>query len=282
MNRENARTQGAPKLGWLTLGAAAGLAAAAWGLLERAPAERPLPPDAVARVNDTLIDRAIYERALERLAGQRGDEPTDELRVWALETLVEQELLVQRGIELGIPATDGTVRAAIIQSLVASVTAEADAADPTEAELQAFLEANADRYTYATALDVDAWVTDDEAVARAFLASLPGGEAAPPGSLRRVPGLPASALPLERLRMFLGPAITAAATEMPPGAGAVYPRQGRWYVVRVNAHGESVLAELEAVRSQVLVDYRQSLAEERLEEYVLRLMQQADVTVAAP
>ncbi len=280
-NSEPTTSRQAPGLRWLAIGAAGGLVAAAFGLLERSPGVAELPVGAVARVNETLISEAQFERAVEQVASAYGRELTADDRERILTQLVEEELLVQRGVDLGMTQSENTVRSAIVQSLIASITAEADAADPSDDELERFLKENAERYTYASALDVDAWIAEDEWVAQDFVNRLRNGATSPADDrLRDIPGLPSGPVPLERLRMFLGPAITAAAADMPEAASAVYARQGRWYVVRVNRHEESTLAELDAVRSQVMIDYRRSLADAKVRTYLDDLERAADVVVA--
>ena len=271
-----------PSLRWLAGGAIAGLLFAGYGLLDRSAEDLALPQGAVARVNERVITELELDRAVARLPAPPPPEQADAARQWVLQRLVEDELLVQRGVDLGIAESDLTVRDAIVQSLVASITAEADAADPSDGELREFLRQNAERYTYATAVALDAWVGDDEAAAREFLGKLGEGGVPRDGGMERVEGLPETAIPLERLRMFVGPAIAAAATEMAAGSSALYARQGRWYVVRVNEHADQSVAELEAVRSQVLVDFRRSLADRRLREYVDGLLLEADVVIGQP
>lgn len=276
-------TRELPRLRWLALGAAAGLIAAGAGLLQRAPQDSGVPDGALARVNDTVIGIDRYQRAVDRLASAFDRDVDAKERAAVLQQLLEEELLVQRGIELGMATSETTVRDAIVKSLIASVTAEADAAQPSDAELQQYLTENAERYTFTAALTVDAWVTDDEWFAQDFLKRIRSGAGTDAtDDIRRVPGLPAGPLPPERLRMFVGPAIAAAAAEMPVGSSAVYARQGRWYVVRIAGREDSAVADLDAVRSQVLIDYRRSLADRRLREYLDQLMRRADVTIAAP
>lgn len=270
-------------LAWLAMGALAGLLLAGYGLLQPTSGEQALPPGAAARVNDTVIEQEQLERAVMALRGSPLDDVSAADRQRVLEQLVDEELLVQRGAELNMLQTEATVRAAVVQSMVASVTAEADAADPGNEELQRFLDDNAERYTFAQALGVDAWVADEERAAREFVAQLrdkPG--ALPADDLRRVPGLPEGLVPMQQLRMFVGPAIAAAALNMPDGSSAVYARQGRWYVVRVNQHAESVRAALDTVRSQVLLDYRRELANQRLRAYLEGLKQRSEIVLRSP
>jgi len=270
----------APSLGWLVAGACVGLLAAAYGLLERADDGAGLPEHAVARVGEALITADEFERSVARLESSYGQTLDDAQRARVLEQIIDEELLVQRGIELGMPASESTVRTAIVQSLIASVTADADAADPDDETLRAFYNENASDYTYASAMTLEAWVTDDQQLALAFVEG--GGAEAAPGGLQPLPGLPTAPAPPERLRMFVGPAIAAAAADMPVGEARVFARQGRWYVVRVKRRDASTLADLDSVRSQVLLDYRRDLADRRLAAYVDDLRTTTGVVVALP
>lgn len=246
---------------------------------------RGLPNNAVARVNESLISIERFERVVALATRDSGSEPNSDQRERILRQLVEEELLVQRGTELGLEQSEATVRAAIVQSMVASVTAEADAADPSDDELEQFVSEHAEDYTYASATRVMAWVTDDELLAQDHAARVRetlGADADLPDGVREVPGLPSAALPPERLRMFLGPAIAAATLEMPERSTAIFARQGRWYVVHVAAHEAESRADLSAVRSQALIDYRRALAQDALRDYLDGLLQRADVTMVAP
>ena len=94
--------------------------------------------------------------------------------------------------------------------------------------------------------------------------------------------MPASLTPTESLREFLGPAITAAAAEMPKGSSAVFARRGRWLVIRVNEKESAVIADLDPIRNRVLLDYRRMLADQMLTDYLNGLRQRADIRVSQP
>lgn len=260
---------------WLVVGALAGLAMAAIGILRQSSSGDELPDGAIASVNEVLIGRDLYERARGRVGNI---EPAR-----LIGRLIDDELLVQRGVELGMTESDTEVRAAIVNSLVASVTAEADSANPADDVLAAHLADNAERFSYTSALHVDAWQTDSEPVAQEFVAALrSAGRAETNENIGPVPGLPAGLAPVEVLRDHLGPAITAAAAEMPDGSSAVFARRGSWLVVRVVARERSRIADLSAVRNRVLLDYRRSLADRMLRDYLDGLRERADIRIAAP
>ena len=262
---------------WLALGAVVGLSAAAFGILRQTESAGPLPDDVVASVNGVTIGRDVLDRARERL----GPAQPDSNRL--LDRLIDDELLVQRGVELGMTDSDVAVRDAIVNSLVASVTAEADAANPDDAVLEQYLADNAARFSYTAKLHVQAWQTDVEPVAQQFVSALRSGEAATPDEdIQPMPDLPDGLMPVDRLRNYLGPAIAAAAAEMPDGSSAVFARRGRWLVIHVVAKERTAVTDLEAIRNRVLLDYRRNLADEMLAEYIGRLRERAEIRSRLP
>ena len=265
---------------WLAIGAMVGLIAAGYGILRQSTAVTELPEGVIASVNDTMIGRDVYERALERIAAT---DATDDVRSRILQRLVEDELLVQRGVELGMTESDSEVRNAIVNSLVASVTAEADAASPGDEELERHLAGNSERFSYTSKLSVEAWQTDREPVAQAFVTALrENGEAPDIDDIEAMPDLPPGMMAADMLRNYLGPAITAAAADMPDGSSAVFARRGRWLVVRVVSKERSVVTDIDTIRNRVLLDYRRSMADRMLQDYIDGLRQRADVRVVEP
>ena len=275
--------QNTPDIRWLALGALSGLILAGYGLLRQAGTGNNLPASAVARVNDVLISRDNYDRALARLAGESAGDSSLESRSWMLERLIDDELLVQRGLELGMAQSDGAVRNAIVNSLIASVTAEADAASPADEELEKYLADNADRFSFIENIAVEGWQTDDESVAQGFATTLrDSGEPVITEAIRAIADLPAALMPIKTLGDYLGPGIAAATIDMPIGSSAVFARRGRWIVVRVLKKESAVVTDLSSIRNQVIIDYRRSLADETLQEYLDDLRNKAKVDVVLP
>ena len=275
-----AGNSGTPDIRWLVAGALAGLLAAGFGILRQADSGTELPANAVARVNDQVIGRDNYDRALARLGtnSTSGDETA-----WVLQRLVEDELLVQRGLELGMAQSESAVRNAIIDSLIASVTGEADAASPGDEELQQYLADNADRFSYTASLSVAAWQTNDDAIAQSFVTELRNGSnVTASDAIDPVPDLPPGLMPVELLRDYLGPGVAAAAAEMPVGSSAVFARRGRWLVVQVLEKKSAVVTDLGTIRNRVLLDYRRNLADKTLQDYLDDLRRRADVVVVQP
>jgi hypothetical protein len=177
--------------------------------------------------------------------------------------------------------SDAAVRQAVIDSLIASVTAEADAANPTDDELGQHLADNAERFSYIAKVSVDAWQTDDESAAQAFISALRAdGTEQTNDVVRPMPDLPPGVMNLEVLADYVGPGIAAAVAEMPIEGSAVFARRGRWLVIRINEKERETLTDLDSVRNRVLIDYRRTLADRMLRTYVEDLRQRARISVA--
>jgi hypothetical protein len=95
------------------------------------------PRDAVAVVNGQAITRSDFERFVESAAGT--DETASgggEARRRLFVRMVDEELLIQRAVALGLHRRDPAARHAILSAMVASVTSAADAGEPDEAALR--------------------------------------------------------------------------------------------------------------------------------------------------
>ena len=126
----------------LGVGAAIGIMLAAAGAFAPSgPGAGALPTDAIARVNKKTIRTEEFARAL--LTRDKGNEITDEDRARVLNRLIDEELLVQRGTELGIIDSDRAVRKAISTAMIQTIVAESSSKQPSEDDLRAFYE---DRY----------------------------------------------------------------------------------------------------------------------------------------
>src|SRR6185295_9100979 len=93
---------------------------------------------------------------------------TDADRETVLNRLIDEEVLVQRAIALGLPAQDPTVRKQLVQAMIAQSLAQAAVADPSDDELKTYIEANAEMFRARTRAKIDAvFVPDGDAVRRA-------------------------------------------------------------------------------------------------------------------
>jgi hypothetical protein len=270
----------------LAAGAALGLALAAFGTF--APSQRgaALGRDEVARVNGVAIPRAELERALARVEGDtRGGLSGDERRR-VLDRLIDEELLVQRGVALGLVESDGAVRKVLAQAVIASVIADAATEAPDDAQLAAFYEQN--RGYFATPGRVRVarvFVRDGDGSAERLASALaaldagaePAAVAAEFGDAMLVP-LPDAPLPEAKLRELLGPAEAEVALALAPGprSEALATAGGRAILVSLErASGAS--PELAAVREQVEAEWSRREGERALASYLAMLRREAEI-----
>lgn len=253
-----------------------GLACAAFGLLEFKSTEG-LPEFAAARVNDTVISKQALGEALSRLQHD-SREPLDASdEEWVLNRLVEEELLVQHGLALGLAHSEHNVRATIVQSLITATTAEASASNPDNAELEKFFADNRTLFTAPPAVALRAWITGDADFAAAVVAGDANVES---GGAERVMALPESMMPMSKIRDYLGPTLTGRISQRQQTGFFSETVADRHYIVQVLELEEPEAASFASIRGEVLARYRQDLADRALREYIDLLRRRASVLVA--
>lgn len=271
----------------LAVGALAGVALALWGLARSPASSARLPPGAVALVNGRPVWRADLDRALAALASVRRDGRADaELARRALDRLIDDELLVQRGVELGLAERDPRVRADLGAAVIDLVTAraESEAAEPGEDELRRFYAENAAYFRGPPRMRVEQIFFLSEATARAARARLDRGE---PFSVLRAIGdpppaqLPRAALPARELEAYLGTRVVAALAAVPIGAvaGPVPSRFGH-HLVRVLERQAGELAPFESMRGAVVAEWRRRRGERALRRFLEERRRAARITFA--
>jgi len=98
-----------------------------------------LSASVIAKVNSTEVRLLEYQRALKMLADDRRDAITDLDRELVLQRLIDEELLIQQGINAGLVRTDMAVRTVVLQSILAGIMTEIEASDGQEQSLEDYL-----------------------------------------------------------------------------------------------------------------------------------------------
>ena len=280
---------------WLLLaGAAIGLALSAWGLLEKRVegdglSAGSLPSDQAAIVGDRVIRRVDYERML---AGVERDlrNPIDAAtRRRVLERMIDEELLVQQALALGLASADRRVRGELVSGLVDSLVAEADGNAPSDSEIEAHYRANLDFFTRPGRLRVQALFfaakrRDEPARERAEKARARLAAGDPVEQVDklfgdpRVAAVPDALLPIAKLRDYLGPRVVAGLAELDPGVWSepIEAAEGVQLVRIVEHEAQDVppFAEVKALVRQDLVRQRGDAA---LRRYLDTLRQEARI-----
>ena len=132
---------------WLGLGAAAGLLVAAAAVIGERPDVDDLPDGAVARVGDAMIRVEEYERLVAGLESDRREPIDATLRRHVLERMIDEELLVQRAVELGLVDIDRRVRANLTSAMIQSIVDDAEEYEATQSDLRSFYASEGDFFT---------------------------------------------------------------------------------------------------------------------------------------
>jgi parvulin-like peptidyl-prolyl isomerase len=265
----------------LALGAGAGLALAAVRLVWHPTSGTALPSDAVATVNGVAIAQADFEQAVTAVATDRrgGLHAGDAQRVLA--RLIDEELLLQRALALGLVRREPRVRGQLVSTMIDTALAEAGARDPSEQELRTFYDEHRDYFTQpGRILLVHRAVSGTDAAARARAAALGAalerGET--PEASTDVVLAPEALLPVAKLEQYLGPSVIQTALELPVG-GVSQPiaSTGGYHVVRVVEREPDITPPFDAVRASVRGELVRRRGESALRAYLDQLRSEADI-----
>lgn len=239
---------------WLLAGGMLTGAALAVVYIARAPESAPMTVDVVAWVNGRPIARESYESALRAVASDRKTGVLDSGdRERVLERLIDQELLIDRAIELGLHERDPQLRNQLATAMIDFLVrrAEDDTTEATDAELEAYYEA--ERFRFARAAQIRIAVD---------------GNAVP---------LPDGFLLEREVSQRLGPTMAARVSEMRVGE-VIESDDGAYRVTLLERRGGDVVPFDEA-REAVRAAYQRHRSEEAVREFLSRARTQSDIVV---
>jgi peptidylprolyl isomerase len=277
----------------LAIGAAAGLALSAASLLTQGEEVVALPEGAVASVNGVAILREDYQRAVAALASDLRAPLAADDRTRVLDRLIEEELLVQHALSLGLARSDRRVRSDLVAAVLGSINASTDGTQPDPGEVERFYREERGYFASPGRLRVaqvfvaaEPRRAEAEAQARAQEAArrLHAGE--PLESVKSQLGdeeiapLPDAALPPAGLRSTLGPALLAAALELEVGASSDPLRSPQGYhVLQLREREATRTPPLAEIEEQVRAEIRRRAGDRALRERLDELRARGEVRV---
>jgi parvulin-like peptidyl-prolyl isomerase len=282
---EGARRPGARSGRLLAVGATLGLAAALWGALGQPGLGRP-GRAAIATVEGVEISRDDYQRALGALAADKRSPLTTADARRALDRLLDEELLVQRGLDLGLGTSDLAVRKAVVDAMVQFAAAETAGREPDDDELRAFYAGRPEfaRTAPKVRVRVVSFPSRDQARIETMRAALRAGkdfDAAARSAGGEAVIVPDTLLPAQKLGDYAGPAVRDAAVALKPGevAGPIDAGGVPTFVLSLDRR-EGSAPPFEAVRDAVAEEWQRRQAETALDEYLAGLRRTAKIRYA--
>lgn len=249
---------GAMSRSWLLAGGMLVGAALAVFYIVRLPDQAEPVADAVAWVNDRPISRGSYENALRAVAGDRKDgtlRADDRERV--LQRLIDQELLIDRAVELGLHERDPQIRnqlaTAMIDFLVRRAEDEAAAAAADEAALREFYEENKFRFERSPQYRV----------------ALEGGT---------VP-LPDGFLLAKEIEQRLGPSTARKVAELEVGESVMIGEGAEQHTVQLLERRDGTPVPFEEARDAIEAAYLRDRSETAVREFLEVARQHTDIRV---
>ncbi len=108
---------------------------------------RSFPAEDVATVNGRHILRSDFMTQIQVESGVPYAQASRAQREKVLGEMVDEELLVQRGLEVDLAATDPDVRAALVSGVNLQVDADIIAQQPTQEQLLAYYNQHIEKYS---------------------------------------------------------------------------------------------------------------------------------------
>jgi hypothetical protein len=235
-------------------------------------------------------DRAFLQGLAQDLARRDGRSPSGvELRA-AAEALVREEVLYREGLTLGLERGDLIVRRRVVQKMEFLLEDTDLPAEPSEARLQAWLDAHPERFVPAPRVSLEQVFFDQGRrggslqgdVERARQGLLRGDAPGPLGDPFVSGGTLLGQSPAE-LAALLGEGSARAVTALPVGAWSEpLPSRYGLHLVRVTERTQGSAPGLSEVRDAVRAEVHREDAERRRQDAVARLVQRYDVRLELP
>ncbi len=238
----------------------------------------PLPPGAVARINGTVILRAD-------LALQKNQE-TGQTQTAMLESLINDELLVQYALKMNLTAESPKLRQELIAAASGDIISRAHAKPISPVSLRDYYFKNKTRYTRPVRVRVRIvfFPTPEAGLKKnAFEQALQNGATAQTLIKRfagEAPVIQAGLISLQTLKSLIGEAPVHSLQGLPSGQWSnwVDTDEGTWRLYLAN-RTRARTPELESVRDQVEKDYLEERGKLALRAYLNRLRRKSDIAL---
>lgn len=240
------------------------------------------PPDPGER--RIVVDEALVSRLADRWIMAYRRPPAPQELDGLISDYVREQVYYREALRLGLDRDDEVVIKRMRNKMLAMASAEAEAAEPTDSELQALLNRDPARYAGETRYSlVQVYLGNDASGAAQTLARLRGG--ASPEGLGVVAPLPqrfANATSSELAERF-GDAFPVALDRLRAGewSGPVNSGLG-YHLVKLERREAAPPPKLADIRQRLTNDWRAAAIKRAQDQDFRRLLEGYDVTIAKP
>ena len=239
----------------------------------------------VAKIDERVISKEKYEVYLESIAQSRKTGLIDSDPENILERMIDEELLIQRGIDLGMIENDSEIRSIIIQKMISSIISDTDDLKISQTDLKDFYSLNQDLFMPSPKLQLiklsfDRKNKDYGIQARDFLiaGNLPDAKSL---AKNEVITLPNVLLPAMKIREYIGPSLTQIALGLEEGeVSELIELDERFHILVPIRKVLSSAPPFNDVYKEVESEYIRFKGEEMLDEYFDDLRNWYDVVKA--
>jgi len=239
----------------------------------------------VAKIDDRAISKEKYEIYLESIAQSRKTGLIESDPGNILERMIDEELLIQRGIDLGMIENDSEIRSAIIQKMIGSIIAETNDLRISRQDLEGFYSANKDLFTPSPKLqllklsfDGNKKVAGERARDLLIQGNLAGAKLL---AENEVISLPNVLLPAMKIREYIGPSLTQMALSLEESeVSELIEVDGSFHLLVPLQKIISSAPEFNDVYQEVESEFIRFKGEELLDEYLEDLRNWYDVVKA--
>ena len=244
------------------MAAVLGLAIAGVGLFSaRGTRIAGVPPEDVAVVNQSPILLSDYVAQLQALYNVSLSQATPAQKRAALESMIREELYVQRGIELGLQNDFIEIRNALVNAVEAQQEIDGNATVPTEQELRDFYQTHLQNFQPEGLMTLTDFVAPDLASAQRAVTAVRSGQ--DPASAMLADGLMSSGATDDGEEFYfaaeqhLGSTLFSIAKGLQDGqVSEPVADGGRVHVLAMRNNRKPVPEDYSEARDQVLAGYR--------------------------
>ena len=276
------------------LGAILGLSLAGFALFTaKGTTVKSFPPEDIALVNGRQVLRSDFRTQTQIEAGVPFEQTTLAQRRKVLNEMLDEELLVQRGLEVDLAATDPDVRSAMVAGVDLQVDADVIAQQPSPQELTAYYNQHIDKYSsdgVMQVIDLDMPIGTgkvEDAMAKAQRASAELGSGASLAAVEAKYGLKDSGRIDSgdnfdfAVKAKLGPDIFAAVKDLKAGQASQPVKQPDGiHVLKITRRIDSVKLDFAKAQDEVWQDFKKDARDSNERANLKYLKSRADIELA--